>query len=46
MNTPTQTSFAELEYASKMRQTRREKFLAEMEQVMPWALLILQLEPH
>jgi hypothetical protein len=33
MNTPTQTSFAELEYASKKRQTRREKFLAEMEQV-------------
>ena len=46
MSTPTQTSFAELEYASKKRQTRREKFLAEMEQVVPWALLLLQLESH
>jgi IS5 family transposase len=46
MNTPTQTSFAELEYTSKKRQTRREKFLAEMEQVVPWALLLAPLEPH
>lgn len=46
MNTPTQTSFAELEYASKKRQTRREKFLAEMEQVVPWVLLLAKLEPH
>lgn len=46
MNTPTPTSFAELEYASKKRQTRREKFLAEMEQVAPWALLLAQLEPY
>lgn len=46
MNTPTQTSFAELEYASKKRQTRREKFLSEMEQVVPWSLLLAKLEPH
>jgi IS5 family transposase len=46
MNTPTQTSFTELEYASKKRQTRREKFLAEMEQVVPWVLLLAKLEPH
>ncbi|MCD2451133.1 IS5 family transposase [Methylicorpusculum oleiharenae] len=46
MNTPTQTSFAELEYASKKRQTRREKFLAEMAQLVPWTLLLAQLEPH
>jgi len=46
MNTPTQTSFSDLEYASKKRQTRREKFLAEMEQVVPWALLLAKLEAH
>ena len=46
MNTPTQTSFAELEYTSKKRQTRREKFLAEMERVVPWSLLLAQLGPH
>ena len=45
MNTPTQKSFAELEYTGKKRQTRREKFLAEMEQVVPWSLLLAQLEP-
>lgn len=46
MSTPTQTSLAELEYVSKKRQTWREKFLAEMEQVAPWALLLLKLELH
>lgn len=46
MNTPTQNSFAELEYLSKKRQTRREKFLAEMEQVVPWVLLLAKLEPY
>jgi len=46
MNTPTQTSFADLEYSHKKRQTRREKFLAEMEQVVPWSALLAKLEPH
>lgn len=46
MNTPTQTSFADLEYARKKRQTRREKFLAEMEQVVPWSSLLAKLEAH
>jgi IS5 family transposase len=41
-----QTSFAGLEYASKKRQTRREKFLAEMETVVPWARLEALIEPH
>ena len=31
-----QTSFASLEYAGKKRKTRREKFLGEMERVVPW----------
>jgi hypothetical protein len=31
-----QGSFAEAEYAGKKKQTRRDKFLAEMEQAVPW----------
>ncbi|MFN7571001.1 MAG: IS5 family transposase [Betaproteobacteria bacterium] len=34
-----QKSFASLEFAQKRRVTRREKFLAEMEQVVPWPRL-------
>ena len=41
-----QTSFASLEYAGKKRQTRREKFLGEMQQVVPWSALIARIEPH
>ena len=41
-----QTSFAGLEYAGKKRKTRREKFLAEMERVVPWQRLIGLIEPH
>src|SRR3954468_12478561 len=32
-----QGSFAETEYASKKKQTRRDKVLAQMEAVVPWA---------
>jgi IS5 family transposase len=44
--TPTmsQRSFASAEFSLKMR-TRREKFLAEMERVVPWARLIAVIEP-
>lgn len=41
-----QTSFAGLEYAGKKRKTRREKFLGEMERVVPWAALEALIEPH
>lgn len=41
-----QQSFASLEYESKKRLTRRERFLAEMEAVVPWARLISVIEPH
>ncbi len=41
-----QTSFASITYQSKKRQTRREKFLAEMDQVVPWAELVALIEPH
>lgn len=41
-----QISFADAEYAAKKRVTRRERFLAEMEQVVPWAALLAALAPH
>ena len=41
-----QTSFASLEYAGKKRKTRREKFLAEMDRVVPWQRLMALIEPH
>ena len=41
-----QTSFAGLEYAGKKRCTRRERFLGEMERVVPWTRLIALIEPH
>lgn len=41
-----QTTFAALTYAAKKKQTRREKFLAEMKQVVPWAELEAVIEPH
>jgi IS5 family transposase len=40
-----QRSFAEAEYTGKRKQTRRDKFLAEMEQVVPWARLVSRLRP-
>jgi transposase, IS5 family len=40
-----QGSFAEAEYGAKKRQTRRDKFLGEMEQVVPWARLVARLRP-
>jgi IS5 family transposase len=43
---PQQSSFSDLEYASKKRRTRRELFLAEMEQVIPWQELLSVVEPH
>ena len=34
-----QTTFASLAFERKKKQTRRERFLAEMEKVVPWAAL-------
>ena len=39
-----QISFSEAEYARKKKVTRRERFLAEMEQLVPWTQLIEALE--
>jgi IS5 family transposase len=41
-----QTSFAQAEFAAKKKTTRREKFLARMEEVLPWAKLLAGIEPH
>jgi transposase, IS5 family len=41
-----QLSLASLTYASTKKQTKREKFLHEMDQVVPWARLINLIEPH
>lgn len=41
-----QISFSDFEYAGKRKQTRRERFLAEMEQVVPWSGLVALIEPH
>jgi transposase, IS5 family len=41
-----QTSFSSLEYAGKKRQTRRDKFLGEMNRVVPWSALVALIEPH
>jgi IS5 family transposase len=40
-----QGSFAEAEYGAKKKQTRRDKFLAEMEAVVPWSRLVARLAP-
>src|SRR6478609_5202770 len=40
-----QGSFSQAEYAGKKKQTRRDKFLADMEQVVPWARLVDRLRP-
>jgi IS5 family transposase len=40
-----QISFGDAEYAGKRKQTRREVFLGEMEQVVPWKVLLKLIEP-
>jgi len=40
-----QGSFAQAEYAGKKKRTRRDKFLAEMDQVVPWSRLVARLAP-
>jgi hypothetical protein len=41
-----QMSFSDSEYASKRKQPRRERFLAEMERVVPWSGLLALIEPY
>lgn len=41
-----QISFVYAEYAGKRQQNRRERFLLEMDQVMPWKELSALIEPY
>jgi IS5 family transposase len=41
-----QTTFAHAEFAAKQKTTRREKFPARMEAVLPWTQLLAVIEPH
>ncbi len=40
-----QTSFSQAEFADKKKITRREKFLARMEEIIPWQSLMAVIEP-
>jgi hypothetical protein len=41
-----QQSFGSLAYKHKKKRTKREKFLTEMDQVVPWKRLFKLIEPH
>jgi IS5 family transposase len=41
-----QMSFSDAEYAGKRKKTRREVFLDEMDQVVPWKALLELISPH
>lgn len=41
-----QLTFGDAEGLGKRKQTRREIFLGEMEQVVPWRSLLALIEPH
>ncbi len=43
---PKQPAFPGLRNAMKKKQTRREKFLAEKEEMVPWTRLLALIEPH
>ena len=40
-----QSSFSELEYATKKKVTRRDRFLGEIAAVTPWSALVAEVEP-
>ena len=41
-----QMTFASVAWSAKGKTTRRERFLAEMDAVIPWARLVALVEPH
>jgi IS5 family transposase len=41
-----QLGFSDYELTTAKKQTKREKFLSEMEVVVPWQALIELIEPH
>ncbi len=40
-----QVSFSQFEYSAKKRKTRRDRFLAEIEAIVPWTALTATIEP-
>src|SRR5215204_6551015 len=41
-----QTTFVHAEFTAKKKSTRREQFLARMEEVIPWMQLLAVIAPH
>ncbi|GGY45242.1 hypothetical protein GCM10007387_29050 [Pseudoduganella albidiflava] len=41
-----QSSFSDVEFAGKKKRTRRERVLAEIEAITPWAALVAALLPY
>jgi IS5 family transposase len=41
-----QGTFASLAWSGKGKVTRRERFLGEMDAVIPWSRLVRLIEPH
>ena len=41
-----QLSFADVEYANKGKVTRREKFLDQLEALLPWPVMLAVIQPH
>jgi IS5 family transposase len=41
-----QTTFAHAEFSAKKKSTRRERFLARMEEVIPWEHMLAVVAPH
>jgi len=41
-----QRSFSELEYAAKKKVTRRDRFLSELDRLVPWSALVSEIEPY
>lgn len=40
-----QKTFSKLECTGKKKETRRDRFLADLEQLVPWAQLVAQVVP-
>ena len=43
---PQQLTFAQAEFEAKGKKTRRERFLGEMERVVPWEAVFGLIGPH
>ena len=41
-----QITFASMVYENKKKETRRERFLREMDQAIPWNRLVSLIEPY